>query len=81
MLMLTIVHICLAAHERTLRLRAHVIKGRLMLSWVTSYVCTTPMRSLGAMAPALLPLVGLIMLLLLMRRMELLRGQYEATSE
>jgi hypothetical protein len=70
MLMLIVVHICLAADGRILRIRAHAIKGRLMLSWVTSCVFTTPVRSLGAMAPALLPLVGMIMLLLPMRRMK-----------
>jgi hypothetical protein len=59
---------------------AQAIKGRLMVSWVTSCVGTTLVRSLGQMALALLPLVGPIMLLLLMRRMESLRGQCAATS-
>jgi hypothetical protein len=57
-------HICHATHRRTLRLRAHAIKGRLMVSWVTSCVCTIVVRSLREMAPALLPPVGLITLLL-----------------
>jgi hypothetical protein len=42
MLILNVVYICLATHGRTQRSRAHAIKGRLMLSWVTSCVCTTP---------------------------------------
>jgi hypothetical protein len=78
--MLTIVHICLATHGRTLRSRAHAIKGRLMVSWVASCICTTLVRSLGAMALALLPLVGPITLLLPTQRMEPLKGQCGVTS-
>jgi hypothetical protein len=62
MLMLTVIHICLVAHWRTLRSRAQAVKGRLMVSWVTSCVFTTLARSLGAIAPAPLPLVGPIAL-------------------
>jgi hypothetical protein len=80
MLMLTIVHICLAAHGRTPRSKAQAIKGRSMVYSVTSCVFTTLARSLGAMAPALLPLAGLTTLLLPMRHMEPLRGQRGVTS-
>jgi hypothetical protein len=72
--MLTIVHNCRASHGRTLRSRAHAIKGRLMVSWVTSCVYTTLARSLGAMTPTLLPLVGPITLLLPTWHIEPLRG-------
>jgi hypothetical protein len=50
MLMLTVLHICLATNGRSLHSRAHAIKGRLMLPWVTSCVCTTPTRSLKVVA-------------------------------
>jgi hypothetical protein len=77
MLILTVVHICLVDHGRTPRFGAHAIKGRSMVSWVTSCICTTLARSLGVMAPALLPLAGSTMLLLLTRRMEPLKGNVE----
>jgi hypothetical protein len=78
--MLNVVRICLVAHGRTLRSMAHAIKDKLMVSCVTSCICTTLVRSLRAMAPALLPLVGPITLLLPMRRMKPLRGQCGVTS-
>jgi hypothetical protein len=74
MLIPTVVHICLAAQERTPRSRAQAIKGRSMVSWVTSCVCTTLARSLKVVAPALLPLAGSTTLLLPSRCMEPLRG-------
>jgi hypothetical protein len=80
MLMLTVLQICLIVNGRTLLSRAHAIDGRLMLSWVTSYVCTTPMRSLEAMAPVILPPLGMITLFLPTRCMKLLRGQGGAIS-
>jgi hypothetical protein len=81
MLILIVVHICFAAHGRTPRFKAQAIIGRSMLSYVTSSVCTTLARSLGAMASPLLPLVGPTTLFLPTRYMELLRGQCGATSE
>jgi hypothetical protein len=78
--MLTVVHICLTAHGSILCSMAQAIKGRLMVSWVTSCVCTTLARSLGAMAPALLPLVRPITLLLPTQHMEPLRGQCGPTQ-
>jgi hypothetical protein len=77
MIMLTVVHICRAAHWSTLHSGARAIKGRLMVSWVTSCICITPAGSLGVMVPALLPLVGPITLLLSTRRMEPLKGNVE----
>jgi hypothetical protein len=53
-----VLHICLAANGMTLRLRAHAIKGRLMLSWVTSCICTTLVKSLGAMHPLSCHMLG-----------------------
>jgi hypothetical protein len=65
MLVLTVVHICRAAHGRTPHSEAQAIKGKSMVSWVTSCVCTTLVRTLGAMALALLPLAVPTTLLLL----------------
>jgi hypothetical protein len=80
MLILTVVHICLAAHGRTPRFGAQTITGRSMVSWVTLCICTTLARSLRAMALALLPLAGPTTLLLSMQCMEILSGQCGATS-
>jgi hypothetical protein len=77
MLMLTILHIFLIANGRTLHSIAQAIKDRLMLSWVTSCVCTTLVRSLVVVLRVLLPPVGSIMDFLLMQRMETLRDSVE----
>jgi hypothetical protein len=77
MLMLTFLHICLGAKERTLCSMAQAIKSMLMMSWVISCICTTLARSLGVVTPVLLPPVYPIMVFLLMRCMETLRGCVE----
>jgi hypothetical protein len=80
MLILTIIHICLASHGGTPCSGAHTIKGRSMVSWITLCVYTTLARSVGAMAPTLLPLAGPTTLLLPTQHMETFRGQCGATS-
>jgi hypothetical protein len=72
-----VLQICFVANARTQCSRALAVKGKLMLSWVTLCVCTTSVRSLGVVTRDLLPPVGPIMVFLLTRRMELLRGSVE----